>query len=827
MKDSQNTALLTPNTTSHNTCRTITGETTAVSLAGDWILTGHGEHGERIKVPCHVPGDVHAALITANLLPDPYYGMNEIHTQWAGRKNWTVARDFTVDDIILAKKTVKLRLEDVDTFATIRVNGIEVGKCSNRFRRYDFEIRQFLKAGVNRVEGAFTSAELLSDALAEERGTPYPMSNSLWAKNLALIRKPACHGGWDWGPAVMVMGFCGKVELLASDGPTVDYVYTTQSFNDDLSHCKLKVFADLSDGTTLTDTVEIDNPPLWWPNGCGEQRFYEYEAVIGGQKLRRRIGLRKLEVLNERTKSAEGKEELSVVFRVNNRRIFCKGANWIPCDAVDAWQTPGKYRSLLESAASAHMNMIRLWGGGQYEKDTFYDICDELGILIWHDMMESCAVYPADDAFLHETGEELSHQLRRLRDHASIAIWCGDNECLGAVNWFSTDAKQRDDRRAEWEKRSKFKGELVAKYDPARVYWPSSPCCGPGDFGNGWKDDSKGDMHNWRVWHDNCPFDEYYRFRPRFCSEFGYQSFPSFEIAKTFASEEQILSHGPDFEWHQKNRGGNRRIRETMARYFPPPKDVPSELLISQFQHGMAMKMAVDGWRAQRPRCMGTLIWQLNDLWPVASWSMLEYGGKWKPLQYMAKRFYAPVSIVAQPLIAPSTDPAKQSAVDLKHGRITVLNDTGATVRGEVVAEYWSYDGQIVSTDCIPVEIAPDSVADAGTFTAIDGTFLVMNLVTPEEICIASNDWHFGFYKDMPLGDSEVIARTGKTDKGWEVALSTDKPAFFVWANIEGEKGEFDDNCFTLLPGRPRTIRFSGSYIPEKFSLSHLRSITC
>lgn len=784
----------------------------SLSLAGDWTLVGRAELGEKIEVPCKVPGGVHSALITAGKLANPYYGMNEIKSQWVGRKNWTVWRDFDVSKETLAHGKVVLRIEHCDTFCSVRINGREVGKTQNRFRRYDFDVKGFLRPGRNRIEGLFESTERVTNEMAEKRAYPCPNVITPWAKNLALARTSICRGGWDWGISLVNMGFCGTVQLIASDSPWIDYVYTEQKFNEDLSHCTLEVYADLSDGSRRHKTIEIDDPPLWWPNGCGERRFYEFEAF----GVKRRIGLRKLELLNEKSVSSKGKDELSVVFRINNRRIFCKGANWIPCDALESEQE-GKYRDLLESAVAANMNMVRLWGGGQYERDSFYDICDELGLLVWHDMMEACVVYPADATYLDNIAAELRHQIRRLRDHASIALWCGDNECYGGAKWMGGGDKAKEDLYCgDWLKRSKFKGQIVAECDPTRAYWPSSPCCGPGDYCEGWKEDSKGDMHNWTVWHDNQPFDSYYRSRPRFCSEFGYQSFPSMEIAETFARYEDIVAHAPNFEWHQKNDGGNRRIRETMARYFSPPKDVESELLLSQFQQGMAMKMACDGWRAQRPRCMGTLIWQLNDDWPVASWSMIEYGGKWKPVHYLARRFYAPISVVAQPTVVDVPTEGEKQTVDVKRGRITVLNDTNEVLKGDVVAEYWSYDGQIVKSERLPVEVPPDSVKDAGMFQAVDDTFLVMNFKGVQ------NDWHFGYYKEQPLADAHVDVKIDRDS----LMLTTDKPAFFVWANQKGVRGEFDDNAFTLLPGRPKKLVFNGRIEEKLLKVVHLKGIT-
>ena len=781
-----------------------------VDLAGVWRV----ESSTNAALSCDisVPGDVHTALLASKLMPDPYWGCDETNVQWVAKEDWVLSRAFEVSRGFLQKKRIVLEIEDADTFADIYLNGEKVGETTDRFARWTFDAKGSLKEGRNEIRAVFRSAWLEADRRAAKLGRKFPMSNVPWAKNQALIRKPACHAGWDWGLAQMTTGFCGPVKLIAHDDPKIDYVYSDQKFNDDCTHCDLTVYADMSDGSTVTNRIAIDNPPLWWPNGAGRQDFYTYtideDGVVGRAGPRapqvRKIGLRKIEIVNTPDVDAKGKKGARMAVKVNGRELFMKGANWIPCDAFESRQTDDKYRNLLESAAAANMNMVRLWGGGQFEHDAFYDICDELGLLVWHDQMFSCAVYPADEQFLSEVRNELKHQIRRLRDHACIALWCGDNECLGSIRRYEKNRDEYAYYKGALMDRHAVQDEMVAKYDPLRMFWPSSPCAGPGNFANNWKNDSQGDMHNWQVWHENRPFDAYYAYSPRFCSEFGYQSFPSMEVAETFATREQIFSRAPEFEWHQKNPGGNRRIRETMLRYFKPPKDVESELLLSQFQQGMAIKMAADGWRAQRPRCMGTLFWQLNDNWPVASWSSIEYGGKWKPLQYMAKRFYAPVAVVAQPQVT-------NGKADVTRGKVFALNDTAETVRGELLIEYWTYDGQVVSAETKSVSLPPDSSTDIGSFAQPatghqpPATFLVVTLKTAHGKY--QNDWHFGFYKDMPL--QNVKCKIENAECG-TVVLSADKPAFFVWLNSRGVRGEFDDNCFTLLPGRPKTLTFSG-----------------
>lgn len=777
----------------------MTGFAAELDLAGEWTLSGSNELGQAISCPIAVPGDVQSALFAAERMPDPFWVANETNIQWVGQREWTLTRDFTVDASLLQEKSVILRLEDVDTYCTVFVNGKKAGFADNRFRRWDFDVKPFLREGRNVITGVFENAE----ARIEKRRGEYDVDWQwpTWMNGrvlgICLIRKPQCHAGWDWGLSQMTIGFCGPVKLIASDW-RIDYVYTAQRFNADLSHCDLDIIAEISDAdgsrSVVTNTMAIKNPRLWWPNGQGEQFLTPWSVKVRGRTVSGRTGLRTIEFVTKQDRNPEtGGRARSCYFKVNGRPVFMKGANWIPCDAFDSRQTTDRYRDLLESARNANMNMIRLWGGGQFEKDAFYELCDELGLLIWHDFMFACSNYPDDDAFFASVRAEVAHQVKRLRNHASIALWCGDNECINAVrNACGEDGDQELYVTAYARRRLMLK-RLVAELDPTRRFWPSSPCREEGDFER--RSDIQhglGDEHYWGVWHGNRDFESFYNVRTRFCSEFGFQSFPSPELAKTFSASDPLDWQSPDFLYHQKNKRGNAIITNTFSRYFHIPKDTKGVLYLSQVQQALAIKTGVEYWRSLRPWCMGTLYWQLNDNWPVASWSSIEYGGKWKQLHYQARRFYEPLYVVGLPGC-----------------RIAALNDLPQSVDAEISVEAWAFDGvSPTKTVRIRKTLAAGGVhmllpKDFGVegFGDTNG-FFVLTMKTDRGM--VQNEWIPRRFKDCPLAAANIETKFD----GLKVTLTTDRPAFYVWANVENIRGEFSDNSFTLLPGRSVTLEF-------------------
>ncbi len=810
-----------------------------LDLRGLWQLS---KLGCEQTIPAQVPGDTHSALVDAGRIPDPYWGTNELAVQWVGREDWVYSRTFDIAEDFLKEESIFLNCDRLDTITDIYINNQHVGSTDNMFRRYRFEVKNFLQPGTNELRTVFHSAERV--AFERSRNLPYEIPhthNPIQSPHINLVRKVPCHGGWDWGCCLMVAGIYGDIYLGATSLGRIEHVYTTQTHGAD--ECKVEITVEVLSPTggktdlrvTLGDIVQVkpvnlkagmniistevlvESPLLWWPNGHGRQPLYDLTVSIAGDEVKKRLGLRQLEIVTE-----EDDIGLSFLVRVNGRDIFCKGANWIPADALPQRQTRERLDDLLTSAAEAHMNMIRVWGGGQYESHDFYDLCDEKGIVIWQDFTFSCALYPATKDFLADVKEEVTYQVKRLRDHACIALWCGNNECLGALNWFEVSRRNRDRYLVDYDRLYEGTiGQAVDAADPTRLYWPSSPCGGRGDYSDCWHDDSRGDMHYWTVWHENASIDAYFNVIPRFCSEFGYQSFPSLDTIANYAPECHFNPTAPIMEHHQRSRGGNSKITEMMTRYFRVPEGFGNFIFLSQIQQGLAIKSGVEFWRHLRPVCMGTLYWQLNDVWPVCSWSSLEYSGKWKCLHYMAKRFYAPVIVTAfqnqenelEIWVVNDQDKAEDVTITMQ------VLDFGADVKWEekVHREVLAGEARIIAK--YPVKELAPSPNEVFLHLELEGDGLYHY-----------NDHFFTEYKRCDLPEVKVECDVREVNGGFQVEVSSDVPAFFLTLNARGISGEFDDNCFTLLPKNPRTLIFrpkQETTLPEFKSALEIQHLRC
>ena len=809
----------------------------SIDLAGAWRLH---RLSTRESFPAVVPGDTPTALLAAGKIPDPYRGTNELDVQWVGREDWAYERSFEVDPGTFGEDQVQLSFDCLDTMAEVSLNGAKIGSADNMFVRWRFDAKKHLKKGKNTLRVTFRSAENAAIALAKKLPYPVPYNiNPVQSPNRNLVRKVQCHSGWDWGPCLMVAGIEGRVSLDAWSDVRIDYVYTEQKHS--RGRCVVHVTAEceaardgeypmeVSIGTAtvskrvrlpagqsrVSADVTVTAPKLWWPNGYGEPNLYALGVRVGTHTVLKKIGLRTLEIVNK-----EDKAGLSMIFRVNGIDVFCKGANWIPPDAMPQQETRVKLVHLLESARMAHMNMLRVWGGGRYETDDFYSLCDEKGIMIWHDMMFSCALYPSTPSFLKNVEREIRHQVKRLRDHPSIALWCGNNEDVGALTWYPESRKNRDRYIVDYDRLNEgVIGRVVDECDPTRTFWPSSPSAGRGDYSDNWHDDRRGDMHYWSVWHEGKPFSAYYEVMPRFCSEFGYQSFPSVRTIRGYTGGRDLNVTSPVMEHRQRHPRGNSVITEMFTRYFRVPEGFENFVYLSQVQQALAIKTAVEYWRTLRPLCMGTLYWQLNDNWPVCSWSSVEYDGTWKLLHYAARRFFAPVLLCAW---------QKGGQVEVR-----LVNDLPVEAKCKATISVIDFSGKVLSKESLDVRASAGSSRKLkawslqGLAPSPEAAFLHLSLVHDGETTV--NELFLTEPKRVQLAPAEVKCEVEGTEGGISVLLTTTAPTFYLTLDVGGIAGEFSDNCFTLIPGAPRTVRFTprGKVTVDKFrralGVRHLR----
>ena len=832
-----------------------------VDLAGTWKLTQADD--PKMTCPVAVPGGIHQALLDAKKISDPYYGLNEKYAQWAAQKRWTFSRPFTLPKGFAAARAVTLRMEDVDCFATVKVNGREAGRTGNRFQRYDFDVKDLLRDGENAIEVTFDSTEKRSG----EESMKYEKADYKRAKtggrHLQLVRSVLCHGGWDWGITLIETGLMGPVKLIATDDVRLDYVYTTQDFAADYSSVDVTVTADVTapaegevrfaaalcgvsaerpvklarGDNRISLTLKVNRPELWWPRGYGEPKLHELAVSVGGERLVKRIGLRKTELKtvpdaapDPFSKTGEIGSSLTVV--VNGKDVFCQGADWIPCDAFENRQTPERYRDLLGSAAAANMNCLRVWGGGQFEHDAFYDTCDELGLLIWHDFLFACTIYPVTDYFMDGVRKELAHELRRLRDHPSIALWCGDNECITVAHHYAKTDEEKAWHISLCAARERKLAAAVKEFDPTRPFWTGSPSRGPGDFEM--PNESRGDYHAWGVWFAKLRLDFSFESTSRFCTEFGFQSYPSRELLERYVPANRIDPHTAEMRHRQKCKNGDETIAWFERDTFRFPKGADAYFYLSQVQQAMALRHGVAAWRPDRPRCSGMIVWQLNDNWPVTSWSTVEYGGKWKQAQYHLKRGYAPVAAFT------ATKPRDRGRFQMR-----AVNDRDEPFEGRAKVERWGFDGSVKTVAELPVRLAPRAGSvvwerPMGTFgdeAARAKSFVRVRLegTSGGRTWRADDEWVFGKFRDVDLADAKVSAdiAAGPRAGTFAVRLATDSPAFYVWANAKGIRGEFDDNSILLLPGEPRTLVFTPigkcptlDEFRAAFSVTHLAAAT-
>lgn len=793
--------------------------TEQMNLGGAWRMR---EADSQTWHSAHVPGSVYADLMADGTMPDPFWRENELDAFERMKKDYVYQRTFTVTEAQLAHAHVELVCEGLDTLAHVSLNGREIAFADNMHITWVWDVKEQLHAGENTLEIRFDSPILYCAKKAEE-APGWESSDA--TPGFRHLRKAHCMFGWDWGPRLPDAGIWRPIFLRTWDTARLENALMLQAHHDGVvdvtirpeiageSAWSAEITAPDGEVLTLPETtateqvITIEHPQLWWPNGLGKQPLYRVTVRLAtGDTRVWRIGLRTMTVSRE--KDEWGEEFCHVV---NGVKVFAMGADYIPEDNILARVTPERTRRLLEDCKAANFNAIRVWGGGYYPDDAFYDICDELGLLVWQDLMYACAFYDLTPDFERSIRVETQQNVARLRHHASLALICGNNE----MEMFMAGANSALINHRTWEFVPTYPHHItdyvkmfeyilpaiVKETAPQTYWWPASPSSG-GNF-DAPNDENRGDNHYWDVWHGEKPFTEYRKFFFRYASEFGFQSFPCLKSVEQFTLPDDRNIFSRVMERHQRNQAANGKILSYLSQTFRYPNSFDDLLYASQLMQAEAIRYGVEHWRRNRGRCMGAIIWQLNDIWPVASWASIDYYGRWKALHYAAKRFFAPVMISAEEEGELSQNPKINEyhpAPLEKSFRLNVCNETLRDVTGEVVWALRTPDGAIVrqnqQTLTIPAMSAKwlDKVdcADASlTGHYVSFAFVVDDVALSEGTCIFCAPKHFEF----------VDPRLTLETRGDTLVVTSHAYAKQVWLESEDADLLLDDNAFDMNPG--------------------------
>jgi beta-mannosidase len=782
---------------------------------GSWRLNLNGawqvaQSGNSEWIAATVPGCIHTDLLAAGKIPDPFYRDNETSVQWVGEANWVYKRLFNISEADLRHDRIFLRCEGIDTLAAVKINGQELGQTDNMFRTYEFDAKPALKTGDNSIEISFASPLPYMKKRNTER-TMYEWSGSHEPLGRAWVRKEPCNFGWDWGPVLVTCGIWRNISLEAFDQARLNDVLILQ---DHSAKDSVKLTVDIAaemvqpvelkanvtvilKGTKVAAStiamhngrgsaeVEIKEPQLWWPVGMGKQPLYDVNLELlddSGNLIdstTRRIGLRTIKLL-------EPDGENSLRFEANGIPFFSKGANWIPADSFANRVTQDKIRRFVADAVAVNMNTLRFWGGGYYEEEALFDACDEMGICVWMDLKFACSAYPAfDDAFMDNVRQEIRDNVRRLRHHPCIAVWCGNNEISLMVKDQWSDKSMG---RADYDKLFKdLMGPEVKTLSPQANYVPGSPECG--------------DLHYWEVWHGGKPF-EAYRTLAGFISEFGFQSFPEPETVYSYTNEADRASlHTPVMQWHQRSPGGNEKIRNMTGLYFNTPKDFDSALWLSQILQGYGIKMGAEYWRQSMPKSMGCVYWQYNDCWPTASWSSVDYYGRWKALHYMARRFYAPL------LVSGLENPAKGTV------QIYITSDLLESCRGTLNWVVTDLEGKSLTTGSETMDIGPQKTSTVKLLDLHDiiqahgkNNILTWLKLIVDGKTVSDNMVFLVPPKELKLADPQLKTTVENAEDGFLVTIKAVKPALWAWLSLDRISATYSDNFVHIAAGTPAQI---------------------
>jgi len=792
--------------------------------------------------PAIVPGTVHTDLMANKIIEDPFFRMNERDMQWIDKEDWIYETHFDLSTETFEKNNIRLCFKGLDTYADVYLNGEKILAANNMFRQWKVDVKSLLKKTDNSLKIYFHSPVKVDLPKWESLPFQYQASNDqsengglLDRKISVFARKAGYHYGWDWGPRLVTSGIWRPIILEAWNEARIENVQVIQvkvtkqsaslkTFVEVLSDKDTpEVILQIEDGnsrkifSTVRKTLvkglnrlELDfvikNPKLWWSNGLGEAHLYDFKTTLSKENetldvQNNKIGIRSLKLITTPDKDGE-----TFHFELNGVPVFCKGANYIPCDNFLPRVTDSIYEKTVLDAVHANMNMLRVWGGGIYENDYFYDQCDKYGILIWQDFMFACSVYPFEGEFKENVRQEAIDNVKRLRNHPSIALWCGNNECNTA--WFSWGWKEGYEKQNPeyaatiWKQyQDQFHvvlPEVVAQFAPGTSYRPSSPFYAFGEN----SDSKKGDNHFWGVWHAKAPITDYNTTKSRFFSEYGFQSFPEFESVKKYNPYEKDWDITSDVMMSHQ-RGGthaNGLIKSYLLTGYKTPKNFESFLYMTLILQGDAIKTAIEAHRRDMPYCMGTLFWQHNDCWPVASWSSRDYYGRWKAQHYFAREAYKDI------LVSPIEEK------DLLN--VYVVSDRLKDTKAKLTLTLMDLKGTIINTYSLPIKVLQNA---SKNYFSVKMTDLLKgqnrNEVVAHVVLETSNgstyknNYFFASQKEMDFPKTVISRTIQKIDGGYEVYLQSAVYARGVFLSLEGIDNFFDANYFDLLPNEKRTIK--------------------
>lgn len=795
-----------------------------MDLGGTWTLNCLGEE---TKWEIQVPGTVLSELQKLKQIKDPYDACNEYEVRELFWKDYVFEKEIIFTEQMNQVKKWNLICEGLDTLAEVYVDEVLIAKTKNMHIKYIFEFPKVEGKQKYKLKIIFRSVLQYIEDYKYDEGKEIKYTPCGCIKGNQLIRKSHSMLGWDWGPQLIDAGIYLPIYLMEEQDAKIDDV-TIQQKHDKVNE---KVYLDIQTkitenstkqradkiGITIwneedkfiekkigklkeTFTFEIANPKLWWPNGYGSQPLYkvtielmdEQECVLDQQE--KKIGLRTLTI--SRQKDSWGEE---FAFMINGIKIFTKGGNYIPEDCMYTNITLQRQEYFVRSCARSGFNCIRIWGGGYYPTDGFYALCDRHGLIVWQDLMFACNVYDVTDEFEQSITEEISYQVKRLKHHACLGLWCGNNEIESAWHHWGDFQLETAYLRADYIKQFEYIIPKILKdLDPHTFYWPSSPSSG-GCFDNP-DDENRGDVHYWDVWHGQKPFTDYRKHYFRFCSEFGFQSFPSIKTIETFARKDDQNIFSKVMESHQKNDAANGKILYYLSENFKYPNNFNDLIYVTQILQAMAIKAGVEHWRQNRGRCMGSIIWQINDNWPVASWSSIDYFGRWKALQYFAKRFYA----------------QKTSSIrmegDICH--LYVENETLQVQEYEATIQLKNMDMEVLETRTKKGEIS--SLTSACVLTADFSEFFLKHQYEKEDCyvetqvafdtSVSTETEVFVPYKYLNLKTAKIEVEIKEKEDFFELFISSNVFAPFLELDFENTDAIFSDNFFTISDKQKKCI---------------------